>query len=254
MKIMTVNNIFIRCSESSKSRGDVWCVHGYGESGLSFAEIFDSKLANKYNIYVPDLPGFGVSPLIPSIKSVRDFANVLQKLITDISGRQKVNLIAHSLGSTIVSTLCAKLPEMVSSYVNIEGNLTASDVFFSGFAKKYDNPHELKQALLAHVLERAGSNESWLRYYASLRFANPSALSSIGRSGVDFTGEENSGVAFEKIGCKKIYIWGRQNTPKKTEDFIKSHNLNNYCFEECGHWPMIDNPDGFYDVVDSFLG
>ena len=59
---MVQEGVFLRTHLNTKSSAHIWFLHGFGESSLSFEEAFFSELVESYSLFVPDLPGFGVSP------------------------------------------------------------------------------------------------------------------------------------------------------------------------------------------------
>ncbi len=248
MRILTENNLFIRAHKSPKGSADIWFVHGFGESGLCFREAFSSPLAEGYNLFVPDFPGFGVSPYQPGQDTVQDSADLLERLIQKLSPRRPIVLLAHSLGGIIGTWLAAKLDRVVAS-ISVEGNLTKSDTFFSGLAAKADSPQEFHSYFAGEIYKKMAADLPLQRYYASLRLADPRALIAWGRSGVAATGECRSGEEFAALKVKKCYLWGDKSTPKETWRFIEANSLPNRCFRGAGHWPMIDQTDKFYETV-----
>ena len=78
VEIQIVDQIFIRKSLIASARADLWFIHGFAESSFSFQEAFRSPLAKEFNLYVPDLPGFGVSPPHASFKSLDSIVGCLK--------------------------------------------------------------------------------------------------------------------------------------------------------------------------------
>ncbi|NQZ78730.1 MAG: hypothetical protein HRT61_21840, partial [Ekhidna sp.] len=77
MQINVFQNVFVRHNEITANRPSIWCLHGFADSGLAYLEIFDSPLAHGFNIYVVDLPGFGVSPINPKGITMKAQADLL---------------------------------------------------------------------------------------------------------------------------------------------------------------------------------
>ncbi|MEM8927350.1 MAG: alpha/beta fold hydrolase [Bacteroidota bacterium] len=70
-------------------------LHGFGDSGLACIEVFESSLTKDFNIYVVDLPGFGVSPVQPTDISIKAQAQLLSKIIANETTNQgKVSIVA----------------------------------------------------------------------------------------------------------------------------------------------------------------
>lgn len=92
--------------------GSILAVHGFRGDHHGLELLIDSLPHLEF--WVPDLPGFGRSPALPSAQhSVSDFAHVLNqvrdRLPAEISRPQW--LLGHSFGSLIASYLAAQQPE-----------------------------------------------------------------------------------------------------------------------------------------------
>lgn len=252
MDIITHNNIFLRTSTAAQSKADIWFIHGFGESGLSFTEAFTSPLAARFNLYVPDIPGFGVSPYPDTHPNQKQTANILYELIQSVSEKRPVYLVGHSQGGLVATWLCQKMGAQVAGYVNVEGNLTKADVTFSGEAAKQSTPEACKAHVLQYVQTHA-QDESYWRYYASLRLASPDALLTWAKAGLEFTGDTKSGEEYAALPTRKLFIGGIKSHAPMTRQFIEAHHLNHVYFEHSGHWPMIDDTQEFYKCVEDFL-
>lgn len=253
MKISIYKNIFLRTSLSKNPKGAVWFIHGFGESGLSFIESLDSPLSKDFDIYIPDLPGFGVTPLPNKNFDQQKITDLVFDVILEMSRNQPLYLVGHSQGGLIATWLCQKLGDRVKAYVNVEGNLTKSDVTFSGEASKKDSALECKSHILNFIREHAKNEESYWRYYASLRFASPDSLLTWAKAGIDFTGMTKSGEEYVALQNPKLYVWGAKSCPQQTRDFLNTQGLHQHCFKNSDHCPMIDESEIFYKLVQEFF-
>lgn len=256
MEIGVIDNIFLRSHKTSKPKADLWFIHGFGESGLCFREAFSSKLADPFNLYVPDSPGFGVSPLSSQALTIEETTDLLENLIKKISVSQNIGIVAHSLGGLIGTWLCQRFGKQVIGFVNIEGNLTQADCFFSGKTKNFETSEAFYKFFTKEILKlisKNPGNETLERYYASVRFAHPEVLFTWGKSGVEATDVTKGGEEFLSLRCNKIYLWGDQSTPEETRNFIEAKKLPNKCFQGSGHAPMIDAADKCYQVIFDFF-
>jgi pimeloyl-ACP methyl ester carboxylesterase len=260
MEITAHDNIFLRyamAKEKGGAKGDVWLIHGFGESGLSFAEAFDSPLAEAFNLYVPDLPGFGVSPRRPGVKTVADSTNVLIELIESISKDAPIFLVGHSLGGIIGTWTAAseRLLGRVKAFANIEGNLTVADTFATSLTLNYDDPAAFHEFFSGIIISRMEESPIFRRFLASLTLASPEVLLSWGKSCVEATGDTKSGEEYIALDADTLYIWGDESIPEMTREFIFEHNINNREIKGAGHWVMIDKSEECYGAIhDLFTG
>ncbi len=250
MKIAIKNGAFLRLSETAAAKADIWFIHGFGASGDAFREALASPLAAQYNLYIPDLPGCGASPPAAEPLSMRETADLIAGLIGTISAGRPLAIVAHSLGGILGTWLCQTLGKRIKTYINVEGNLTEADAYFTGLAGEYDSAAGFYAAYKSKVFALlAAGGDALHRYYASVLLADPEALWVLGKSCVQATGEKKSGAEFVRLDCPKRYYWGDVSTPPQNREFIARMNLPYKLFPGCGHSPMIDNPGDFYRAV-----
>jgi pimeloyl-ACP methyl ester carboxylesterase len=245
--------VFLRAHRNQGSLAHIWLLHGFGESSLSFREVFSSELAASYSLFAPDLPGFGVSPCRPGKMSLKDAAGVIIDLICALSGNRPVLLVGHSLGSVIATWVARELSETVKAVFSIEGNLTRSDGYFSALAAEFEDPTAFYRYLLDLIYKRAAKSEAYQRYLASLRFAIPEAMMAWGRSSAQLAETGTHGSDFASLKCAKLYYWGTESTPEETQRFIETHNIPNRQYTGDTHWPMVETPDVCYQHMGEFF-
>lgn len=252
-EIKVVNNILINTKNSSNAFGDIWFIHGFGGSSLSFRKLFSTNLKNYFNLFVPDLPGFGGSPLQPEHTSLESTSSLLLELIRQVSEKGTIYLVAHSIGSIIGTWVAQKLKHRIGGYFCIEGNLTRSDAYFSGLAVQYKTADQFFHEFGDRIYNMAKGSEAFQTYFASVCHAHPEAMMGWSKSSVIHSTIERSGNEFASLDCAKLYYWGKEDTPTETQEFIKAVSLPNKKFTNSGHWPMIDQPDQCcQDIIEFF--
>lgn len=254
MKIKVLQNLFLRHNEIDPTRQSIWFLHGFADSGLAYKEVFNAPIANDLNIYVVDLPGFGVSPVNPGYSSIKEQAELLSQVIqTETSGQQKINIVAHSLGALIGTWTCKNLGHKINYYFNIEGNLTEADSYFSSKPLQFNTATEFAASFQKEIFELAKSQERYKRYYSSLKFAQPEGMKNWSVTSQEHIKDHKCGFEFKALNCEKIYIWGDQDTPKQTQDFIKEQELPNKLYPGVGHWHMVENAKVLYDDMHQMI-
>lgn len=250
MLVSLRSDIFLQAVEPPGAASDVWFVHGFGESGLSFYEALSSPLAATHNLYVPDLPGFGVSPPDPDVRSIGSAAGVLVSLIGKLSGARPVALVGHSLGALVAIEATRRLGDQVALLVNVEGNLTDGDTYLSGLTGRY-TPGELYPVLTGLVANFRDDPQALLRYRASLRLADPETLWHLGRSGVEATGTTQGAESFLALACRRAYYWGGESLSPKSLGLLKDWPaaIGKREFPGAGHWLMITQTRRFYAAL-----
>ncbi len=252
MQIEVIDEIFFRLSRTESAEADVWLLHAFGESGLSYREVFDSELVAQHNVFVPDLPGFGVTPNADHPLGMEEHAAQLSGLIEKLSTTGHVHLVAHSVSGILATLLAQSLPHLVRSLVSVEGNLTTADSIYSSLPGKHSK-EEFYRIYLDNISRHAQQRADFGRYLASVRFASVDALYAWGKSSDKFIHADRPGQAFLALDCAKTYIWGDVDTPPETQAFIHNNKVPNVFMQNCGHWPMLQDPELFYRTVSEFI-
>ncbi|MBO6879437.1 alpha/beta fold hydrolase [Winogradskyella sp.] len=254
MKIKILGDLFIRHNEIDKNRESIWFLHGFADSGLAYMEVFDSSLSIEFNLYVVDLPGFGVSPVNIDYLSIKEHANLLSEIIKkETENGGKVSIVAHSIGALIGTWICENQPNKINYYFNIEGNLTEADSYFSSKPLNFKTAEDFIKSFEAEIFEYAIKNEQYRRYYSSLRFAVPEEMRNWGITSQEHVKNNKCGFEFKNLNCNKVYIWGDLDTPKETQEFIKVHDIPNKLYREIGHWHMIENSKTLYTDINNII-
>jgi pimeloyl-ACP methyl ester carboxylesterase len=128
---------YIRHNEISSGRITLLFLHGLGESGQYFQEVFEDRRFDNCNIIVPDLIGYGTSS--ESADGDYGFEAHIEKL-WKIMAYLKIHdliVIGHSMGGDIATFLCdSDKKNKIVKFVNIEWGITQFDLFISQEAVK----------------------------------------------------------------------------------------------------------------------
>jgi lipase len=100
--------------------------HSFGHVGAMAAE----SLA-PHRVIVADLLGYGANAAAPADKlSISAQADYLAGLLR-AEGCEAAHLVAHSMGGAVAVLFARRYPERVASLINVEGNFTLKDAFWS---------------------------------------------------------------------------------------------------------------------------
>lgn len=247
MNIQIHRNLFIRTNQIRSTRQSIWFFHGFADSGLACKEVFESPLNEEFNIYVIDLPGFGVSPINSDFLSIKKQSNLITEIIVkETSNQNQISIVAHSLGALIGTWVCQNLQEKINYYFNIEGNLTEADSYFSSKPMKFKSAKDFVESFKKEIFEIAKLEERYKRYYSSLRFAEPDGMRNWSLTSQEHIRNNKCGIEFKELNCRKVYIWGDIDTPKETQIFITENEIPNQLYEGIGHWHMVENSNQLY--------
>jgi len=213
---------------------------------LCFREAFLHPISKEARIILFDPPGFGASPPRHNGLTVADCAALVQELIVHFSDTRAVAFVSHSMAAIIATQTVKLLDRPPALVISIEGNLTKADAFLTGQAADYETSEEFYSALSAKIFARVIEGEIPARYYASLQFADPLTLWTLGRSVLEYN---EPGKDFMSLSCPAIHYWDVSSTPPETRAFLAAGNLRQRRLDGLGHWPMVKLPERFYAAL-----
>jgi pimeloyl-ACP methyl ester carboxylesterase len=116
---MTVGGhiIDIRMNTIDDARQSVVFVHGIGVSSRYFIP-FAEQLAGEYHVIAIDLPGYGKTPKPPRVLSIREMADVVLQLTSQLGLKRPV-IVGHSMGCQIAARAVQKQPRLFSKVLLI---------------------------------------------------------------------------------------------------------------------------------------
>lgn len=255
--------IYVRHTPISPTRRTILFLHGLGDSSLSFREAFQAPGLRDFNLIAPDLAGHGCSH--DASDGVYSFESHIQHLhrLIDAFDIPTFFLAGHSMGGDLATHLSASISNRVQGLINIEGNITPSDVFISRQAVNADELGDFERWFTEEFMDKRVLNDwgeqrdSAKRYFSSLWFCRPQAFLLNARevckrnSAPSDTSATETGLKFIQIRVPKVYCWGGKFN-KQTEKLIENERITSWGFEDASHWPMIDKEEKFYRLLAQF--
>jgi pimeloyl-ACP methyl ester carboxylesterase len=97
---------FYPARNKTSPKESIVLIHGYrgNHHGL---EAIAGAIEN-YDVYIPDLPGFGASEAFKATHDIDSYAKWLDEFIDSLKLQQKPHLLGHSFGSIVVSAYAAR--------------------------------------------------------------------------------------------------------------------------------------------------
>jgi pimeloyl-ACP methyl ester carboxylesterase len=248
--------MFIRKIDGSAGNQHLVYIHGLGESALCFEDIVLHPLLSKWSQIAPDLPGYGKSYYSRSPMTLMQTADHLAKWLND-SHIEPIVLIGHSMGGVIGQCFAEKYPEMLSGFINVDGNISMSDCSFSG--KAAAQPEEiflsagfdtLKDKIYRHGL----GDESMRGYYVSLRLADARQFYRNSIDLVEFSKPETAARRMAELKMPKLYVGGVPGgVSARSQELLASEHVPLKLLSPSGHWPFIDQADEFAQALADWL-
>lgn len=115
-------NVFYR-EAGSPQAPTVLLLHGFGASSYMFRDLMP-KLAQKYHVIAPDLPGFGQTTVKPGVKFNYNFDNLASVIdaFTVAKKLERYALYVFDYGAPVGWRLAVKNPDKITAIVSQNGN------------------------------------------------------------------------------------------------------------------------------------
>lgn len=250
-------NLYLRSSGPEDSpRPAIFWIHGLGESGLCFEHLLaHPRLAPRYQIAL-DMPGYGKSPWLAQAKTLPELAGLLARWL-DQHHPQPVVVIGHSMGGVIGQFLCEQHPESVAGFVNVEGNQSLGDCGFSSRANALSHEEFISSGfdkLCQQLFKEALAEPALRTYYPSVRLCDPSAFHLNSTELVQLSNEEKLARRMAALDLGTHYVYGSPDgAAERSQALIREVGVSSSAIEPAGHWPFLDRPEDFLDVLVALL-
>ena len=232
--------------------GDGPCLlllHGLFGALSNFEGIID-HFGKSYNVVVPILPIFDLPLRKVSVKGLVEYVDKF----VDYKGYSSINVLGNSLGGHISQLYVLDRPEKINSLT-----LTGSSGLFESamgdtFPKRgnyeyiktkteatFYDPSVASKELVDEVFSIVNDRNKVIRVLATAKSAIRHNLEGV----------------LDNIKAPTLLIWGKQDnvTPffvgEKFEELIPNAKL--VAVDKCGHAPMMEKPEEFNAILESFL-
>ena len=252
----------------------VLLIHGLASTNDTWKPAL-AELSSHCRVVAPDLPGYGDSEAPPGDYSLGAYACALRDLL-DALGHRSATIVGHSLGGGVALQFAYQFPERCDRLVLVATGGLGRDV--SPLLRAAALPgSELVLALVAHrhVAELGRSIGRWLhragvrpagsvieaaRSYGAL--AEPpirrTFLHSL-RAVVDHRGQRIDATSRLHLIYRipTMLVWGGADRIIPVEHAHRAHpempGSRLEIFERAGHFPHIDQPHRFAQVLHDFI-
>lgn len=226
-------------------------LHGLGCAKDDFYTSAQFQLPGAPALLAFDFPGCGSSPLKDgqhyNIDDLVEFTDVFLK---DIGAIPAV-IIGHSMGGLIGLLLAEKYPEDVRAFINIEGNLSASDCFFSRRIAAMNEETFCMRSFKKYVGRLKLNTNFGLSRHAEIleRFSNPRAMYDVAPSLVAYSDTGQLLNRFLKLKVPTSFIYGSENASLPYIGQLQKGCIRVCEIAKSNHFPHQDNPHDFYMIV-----
>lgn len=230
----------------------------HGAGGSQGWRRWIDRLAERFTVYVPSHPGYGLSDSADWMQTVGDLARYYLWFL-DVVGLSQVRLVGHSMGGWIAAELAVMNPHVLRKLVLVaavglkpeQGEII--DIFYYSpeqlrpslfydpsqapeYEELYGQPPTPEQLDLAMRNREMAARLTWKPYMYNPRLPH----------------------FLPRVATPTLIVWGREDRlvpavcGEQYQRLLPNATLR--VLDRCGHSPNIERPDEFVDLVGSFLG
>jgi pimeloyl-ACP methyl ester carboxylesterase len=230
-------------------------LHGLGTSKEDFKSALEYESFNCFNIISFDFPGCGQSNYNHEIALDIDDLLIIIKKVAIKLGLESFHLIGHSLGGLTGLLYARRYPEMVKSFINVEGNLDMIDCrVFSKYVNDYSSDRseenffkDFKNRIIPNTnieFEFFLKNlENKVLYYSLIDYC---------QSIVKYCERSPLLGYFKQLSCPKAFIYGEENKDLHYINNLDSQGVIVSEISNSNHFPFYSNPDSFFYSINDF--
>jgi len=271
----TALNLFYR-EAGEKDAPAILLLHGFPTSSHQYRGLID-RLAGKYRVIAPDLPGFGFSDAPPAKTFGYTFDHLTEVIedFTDTVGLTRYALYVFDYGAPVGFRLAVSRPERVTAVISQNGN-----AYEEGLSEGWDpmraywqNPTDENRANLRAFLKAETTHFQYTHGESDTSRIAPESYTLdqhfLDRPGndeiqLDLFGDYRTNVAtysrfhdyFRAHRPPTLAVWGKNDPfflPAGAEAFRRDIPNAEVRFVDAGHFPLEAHLDEIAGIIRAFL-
>ena len=229
-------------------------IHGLGSSKEDFLSIFKYRDLTANNILIPDLVGHGDSSKPSSFSYLMaDQAAILRQLLSALSIKNSIVLIAHSMSGPIAISLAELLGNRIIGMIYAEGNIDEGDCFFSKTVIDSFSSEDWKARGFDQFLMKFQNNQEMTAFAKTFSKAGPETIYGSSRDLYRVSKEGMLLMRLVQLSIPVLGVFGAKNTGKFSSEKKLLSKFPVRFIPDAGHAMMHDNPDFFYNTVVEYV-
>ena len=244
-------------------------VHGLGGAAANWTELVP-RMAPRYRLLVPDLPGHGGSAALPAVEGLGSFADQVT-LVAEQEGMLPAPFVGHSMGGLVVLRLALSRPEAAQAVV-LAGAAGLSTGGFWGRQLMTFMSAVRPGRVAARYRVRVSRSPLLRRFvFGFVSVADPVALSGEAVEGF-LAGQllhtdvrsawralltDDPRQDLEALRSPALVLWGAEDVQLPLDDafeYTRRLRARLRVIPGCGHLLIGERPDACARAIDDFLG
>lgn len=226
-------------------------LHGIGCVKENFAAFWDAPEFEGMALLAPDLPGHGESHDMPLEGStIERMAVAVRDLLRDRAGEARhLHIVAHSMGGAVGLLLTEQTPIELASFINVEGNLVATDCGLLSRRTAEADPKLFRDEKFARMKARAReADDPVTRAWAEWVEPCPAEMfHNTARSLVDWSDGGRLLEIFRALPVPKAYVYGQHSA--NPDVLARLEGIPQHRIADCGHFVMFEKPSELAHIV-----
>jgi len=252
-KTVSINGLRVNFKVAGEGPA-ILILHGWGGSSDSWLKVQEVLSGKGYQVFCPDIPGFGKSSPPPAPWSVSDYVD----WAFSFSKSQKLNnfiLLGHSFGGRAAVKFAVSFPEKLKSLILCD----------SAGIKKEPDKKTKNLLFISHIGNTIFSSKIFSKFkdrarnifYFFLRNKDYVKAKGVMRETMKQIIKEDIVPYLGKIKTKTLIIWGKKDKTVSLEDaYVLKDKIVNSSLEiipGVGHSPHLEKPERLSEIILSFL-
>jgi pimeloyl-ACP methyl ester carboxylesterase len=226
-------------------------IHGLGESSRCFLAV--AQRLNSFEHRLVDLPGYGKTPAADTY----DLHEAADHIAGLLSQTGPAVVIGHSMGGVIGTFLCEHYSDLVLSFLNVDGNISLGDCGYSRPISEQSCQDFLAvgyHQLIQDLTDLGKQDLAHQGYAKSMSLASPVVVYNHATELVRLSRAEGLAHRMAQLRVPNLYIAGQPGgAAERSLELLNQAGVRVSTVEPSGHWPFIDQPESFADLVSRFL-
>ena len=215
-------------------------MHGYLSSGKSFYKQVD-YFSKDFNVYCPDLKGFGDNKFMPYPYSLSDYVSEVKDYLTKNNIVEPL-VVAHSFGGRVAIKMASEEPKIFKKLVLVGS---------AGLKPKL-TPKKIVKKCAFSVLKRFIPKEKLSAFYSK----DYNALNSVMKESFKLIVSEHLDDRLKDIKIPTLIVYGKRDKetpPYMAKRFNRGIENSQTLMLDAGHFCFLDKPHKFNLEVKEFL-
>ncbi len=223
--------------------------HSNGASAYEYEFVIE-ELAKRYRVIAWDMPGQGDSDNPPRFFSAHDFADAVVALM-DTLGIPKASVVGSSVGGSIVIALGARNAARMERVFIVEYPIRSETVWVEGWSrteKMWTTTPQTMEVVSPRLRPGKATTAFVERWNIDRAKAGPkNCLNAMWAMRL-----HDVMADFATMSTPAMVIYGSKGPAIQTRDVMEKAlpKAPIIVCEDCGHFPMIDDPHAFIAAID----